>query len=235
MPTGAEIMTRAGVLLQDEGHVRWTLAELCNWINDGQRAIVLAKPSACSGTIVLSLAQGTWQQLPTASPAPLSLIDITRNLLGDGSSRSNSGRAVRPVDRELLDAQDPNWHSSASRPFQREVRNFVFNSDNPREFYVFPGNDGTGKVEALVAKPPTPLVATGDVAEALAAYSQSLDLPEPYSVPLLDYVVYRAHSKDDETGNAPLAQMHYQAFSTALGIKVQVDRTTTPNARRAPS
>lgn len=234
MPTGAEIMDRAGVLLQDEAHTRWTLPELCSWINDGQRAIVLAKPSACSGTIVLALVAGTWQQLPSTPPAPLSLIDITRNLLGDGTNRANSGRAIRPVDRELLDAQDPNWHSGTSRPFQREVRNVVFNSDNPREFYVFPDNDGTGKVEALVAKPPTPLAPSG-ADDDMASYGQVLDLPEPYSVPLLDYVVYRCHAKDDETGNAPLAQAHYQAFATALGLKVQVDRATNPNARRVQS
>ena len=48
MPKASEIMKLAGVQLLDEDHIRWPLTELADWVNDGVKAIVLAKPSASS-------------------------------------------------------------------------------------------------------------------------------------------------------------------------------------------
>ena len=228
MPTGREIMNRAGVLLQDEEHVRWTLPELADWINQAQRAIVLAKPSAYSGTSALSLVPGTLQTLPTGH---LALLDITRNLLGEGTNRANSGRAVRAAKRELIDSQEPRWHDNAIVRFKREVRNFVFDEQSPRDFYVYPGNDGTGIVEAVTSRAPTTLTASGDVS-AESSYGATLALPEPYDVPIVDFVVSRCYAKDADTGNVALSQMHYQQFATAIGLKIQVEGATSPNARR---
>jgi len=228
MPTGQEIMVRAGVLLQDEAHVRWPLTELADWINQAQRAIVLAKPSACSGTSVLALDRGTLQTIPAEH---LALLDVNRNILGDGSDRTLGGRAIRAAKRELIDSQEPRWHDGTIVRFQREVRNFIFDEQNPREFYVYPGNDGNGRVEAVTSRSPTALVADGD-AEAEASYAATLALPAPYDVPIVDYVLSRAYAKDDVTGNAGLSQLHYQQFATAIGLKIQVEGATSPNARR---
>lgn len=229
MVAGSDIMRRAGILLQDEEFVRWTLPELATWINEGQNAIVLAKPSACSGSVVLQLARGTRQKLTDS--AHLALLDITRNILGDGSDLSLSGRVVRPAKRELIDSQDPFWHDNSKRRFVREVRHLVFDEENPREFLVFPGNDGEGRVEALVSKAPAKISAQGDEND-IGSYSGPIGLPEPYDGPLVDYVVSRAFEKDDTTGNAGLAFAHYQKFASAIGIKIQVEGATSPNARR---
>jgi|FLYM01.1.fsa_nt_gi hypothetical protein len=233
MMTGREIMERAGILLLDEEFARWTLPELADWINEGVRAIILAKPSAHASTRILSLAEGTWQQVAEVAgePVPLSLIDIRRNLRDTNSPRVG-GRIVRAVSRTMLDAQDPYWHDPTRTRYRKEVRHFVFDEENPLEFYVYPGNDGTGVVEAIVSSLPTRLAASGDENE-LASYASDIGLPEPYSVPLLDYVCYRAQSKDDLTGNAGRAAAHYQQFATAIGLKIQVEGATSPNARRA--
>jgi hypothetical protein len=46
---------------------------------------------------------------------------------------------------------------------------------------------------------------------------------------LLDYILYRSYQKDSEfAGNAQRAMMHYQSFTTALGIKTQSDGAATP-------
>lgn len=229
MVAGSDIMRRVGILLQDEDHTRWTLPELATWINEGQNAIVLAKPSACSGSVVLQLVKGTRQTL--TDTAHLALLDITRNLLGDGSDRSLSGRVIRPAKRELIDSQEPFWHDNTRVRFKREVRHLVFDEENPREFFVYPGNDGAGRVEALVSKAPTKIVATG-APDELGSYGGPIGLPEPYDGPLVDYTVYRAFSKDDTTGSAGQAVARYQAFASAVGIKIQVEGATSPNARR---
>ena len=227
MPSGQDIMVRAGILLNDEAYVRWTLAEMAQWINEGVRAIVLAKPSAHPTTVVIALQKGTLQHIPAAA---LQLLWLTRNVMAAEEPRL-AGRAIRPTPRAQLDAQEPNWHSAAAVRFRKEVRQFVFDEQNPRDFYVYPGNDGTGLVEAVVSNLPAPLAATGEPAD-IASYGDDLGLPEPYSVPLLDYVLYRSQLKDDLGGNAGRASGHYQQFATAIGLKIQIEAASSPNSRR---
>ena len=44
--TGANILARVESILQDTSNVRWTEAELLNYLNDGQREIANLAPSA---------------------------------------------------------------------------------------------------------------------------------------------------------------------------------------------
>lgn len=230
MPTGREIMERAAILLHDADHVRWTLPELCGWINEAVRAIVLAKPSARSESRVIALEPGTLQRVPqTGAPEPLALLAIRRNI-ADPDHPEQGGRAVTKTSITALDAQEPNWHDPQTVPFRKEARQFVFDEENPLEYYVYPGNDGSGHVDAVLSVLPSPLSPSGP-ADAIDSYAGQIGLPEPYSVPLLDYVLYRAQMKDDEAGSGGRAMAHYQQFATALGIKVQVARATSPNAR----
>lgn len=233
MLAGRDIMEAAFILLQDDDHIRWPLPELARWINEGVRALLLAKPSAHSGTRVLSLGEGTLQHIPTVAgqPTPLQLLDITRNLL-DADEPRRGGRIVKATSQAALDAINPNWHDPRHERYRRDVRHFIFNEESPLDFYVYPGNDGTGVVEAVVSTLPAALAAEGDDG-ALESYAGDIGLPALYQPPLVDYVCYRAHSKDALTGNAALAQLHYQQFATAIGLKIQVEGATSPNARRA--
>lgn len=229
MPTGREIMESAAILLADEDHIRWTLPELCRWINDAVRATILAKPSAKSESRAISLSEGTLQRVPTApTPTPLLLIDVVCNLTS--AAPRVAGRMIRPIARAQLDGQAPNWHDTRYVRFAKEVRHVVFDENNPLEFYVYPGNTGDGIVEAVLAVLPAPLEASGDV-NAIASYEGEIGLPEPYSVPVLDYVLYRAQSKDDTAGNGGRAQYHYVQFANAVGLKIQVEGASSPNRR----
>lgn len=235
MVTGREIMQLAGVLLNDVDAVRWPLSELCDWINEGVRAIVLAKPSASSTSVVLKLAVGTLQYINAdAAPAvPLSLVKIVRNLKSDAVPRVG-GRIISPTLGVLLDAQDPYWHDPLRTRYKKDVLQYVYDENNPLEFYSYPGNDGTGIVEAIISVLPKKLEAAADGDPlALESYEGDVGLPEPYSVPLLEYVLYRAFSKDELTGNATQASAHYQLFAAAVGLKIQVEGATSPNARRS--
>ena len=231
--TGKDILTDAAELLFDNDHVRWTLPELVRWLNAGMRDICLAKPSANSSTRILTLAAGTLQSVPTATnlSEPLQLIDVVRNITADGPPRV-AGRTIKTVSRDILDSENPNWHNSKYLRFRAEVRNVCFDEQNPLEFYVYPGNDGTGKVEAVVAQIPAPIVATGDVT-LIDSYNTEIDLPDIYASPLLDYVLARAYSKDEEGNYDTRSQMHEQKFAAAIGLKIQVEGASSPNSRRA--
>lgn len=89
---------RAAVLLQDPTNIRWPLPELLNWLNDGQREVVLRKPNASVRNAPLVMVAGTKQSIPADG---VQLLDVVRNL---------PGSAIRIVDREILDAQLPDWH-----------------------------------------------------------------------------------------------------------------------------
>ncbi|GLQ09249.1 hypothetical protein GCM10007913_11810 [Devosia yakushimensis] len=233
MRTGAEIMRDAGILLNDEKHTRWSLPELCGWINEASRAIVLGKPSAKTHTRTLQLEAGTKQNVAAVSglPTPIALVEVVRNVAGPAEPLVG-GRTVRATSRTILDAQDPYWHVADRVPFRKEVRHIVYEEQLPLEFYVYPGNDGTGFVEAIVSHVPAALVATG-ADDALTSYAAEIDLAEPYSVPILDYVLFRCQSKDDTAAMPGRASVHYQAFASAIGLKIQVEGASSTNSRRS--
>lgn len=217
------LMQQASKLLNDTSQVRWPLQELADWINEGVRAIVLARPAASSQSRVLSLAVGTLQRLPTTpAPVPIALLNVTRNLATSADNPRVGARIIRPTSRAILDVQEPYWHDTAVVPYRKEVRQWLQDEINPLEFYVYPGNDGTGFVEAVMSVTPALVVATGDPL-IITSWAQNIALPDPYSVPLLDYVLYRCQMKDDTGAQNGRAAAHYQQFANAMGIKAQVD------------
>lgn len=220
----SQIITRALIVLQDVDAVRWSFAELYEWVYDAQLAIVLAKPSALAASVAIEMQSGTLQKL--AAPDHLSLLRVTRNLQGPAEARTG-GRAVRPTTRDILDTTAPDWHFASPKA---EVRQIVFDEACPREFYVYPANNGSGVVEAVVALTPVMPAITGD-ATAIESYAVPLALPEIYMLPVLDFALYRAYSKDAAGADAGRATFHYQQFATAVGIKIQVESGTSPNVR----
>lgn len=227
--TADQVMTLTGIALNDVGNNRWQLPELCQWINEAVKAIVLAKPSSTATSITLNLAAGTYQTVGTSY---LSLLRVVRNISAAGPPRVG-GRFIAITSRDMLDSQVPYWHDSAQTPYKKEVRQVCFDEETPRDFYVYPGNDATGIVEVVVSKLPTAIAATGD-AYALASYTgQDVGLPDIYLPPLLDYVLYRALSKDSPDAAPQSAMAHYQVFATALGIRASVEAANSPNRQGA--
>lgn len=232
MTTAADIMRLAGVLLHDQEHERWTPSELRDWINDGLKQIALVKPSAKSGTRVLSLVEGTLQTVAAAAgaPVPLALLDIVCNVTSEGPTVR--GRAIKVTSRKVLDSADPDWHIDARTRFKKEVRQFCYDEQAPLEFYVYPGNDGTGKVEALCAEMPT-LIEVSATPDDATSYTDTIDLPETYDPALVDYVCYRAQSEDSTDAVGGKASEHFAKFANAIGMKITVEGASSPNNRRA--
>lgn len=225
----SKIITDASVILMDVDFVRWPISELAGWLDHGVLSIITVKPSASSETIELSLDRGTKQKLPDDQRIR-QLLDLTRNL---GGANGAAGRAIRSVSRSELDGNEPNWHDPRYVAFRKEVRHFVFDETLPREFYVVPGNDGTGLVEAAVATLPERVVdrVTGDT-DTLASYELEVGIGDEYEPALLDYVLYRAFSKEDPAASPQRAITHYQAFATAIGLQTQVETATSPGRKR---
>lgn len=207
----SDIIDRARLVLNDTvATYRWADSEFFKWINDGQRAIVLVRPDASVSVETLTCAAGTKQSLPAGA---IRLLDVTRNINVDNSV----GRAVRLVDRDILDSQDPNWHADTQADV---VKNYIYDNRSPNVFYVYPPAKSTSKVEIVISKNPADVTAT----------NSSLALADIYAEPLLNYVLFRAYNKDAEFAtNAQLATNYFQVFSAMLGIKTQKDVGYSPD------
>ncbi|MFV1943482.1 DUF6682 family protein [Pseudomonas luteola] len=218
----SSIISKAQIIAQDTTGVRWPFAELLGWLNDAQRELAIYKPSATATNAVLQLKQGTLQDIGDGG---LQLLSITRNLKSGATDIREGGRAIRKVERLVLDAQHPQWHDSTVFAYTTEVKHFCFDPIDPTRFYVFPGNTGAGYVEAIISRAPADLAVTGD-ANLLGSYATPIGVPDVYSNALLDYVLYRAYAKDaDYAGNADRSTQHYQAFMASVSTKAQNEQS----------
>jgi hypothetical protein len=206
----ADLVSRAGHILQDEDNVRWTVDELIEWVNDAARETIVRRPAARAVIAVLSLVAGTRQSLSTTA---VQLLDVVRNLAADGVT---PGRAIRRVDRQLLDDQYPDWHTQKQ---QAKIRHFTFDERAPKVFYVYPPAIAATKVEALQSELPPTVAVIGD----------TLDMGAEYLNVLVSYICFRALSKDSEFANGTIAAAFYQAFIDAVTDGSAKTTANSPN------
>jgi len=218
--TGQTIATKVQKLLHDETAVRWTEAELVGWINSAQKEIVLYKPNSITSTIDYQLDPGTFQNVSAKAGFAnvIQLLDVIRSTTGGAN-----GKAVTNISREILDSTLPDWHSVTATAVPLH---YIHNPLDPKNFYVYPPNTGAGSVQILVAVEPTDL----------SSLASTLSLDSIYESVVIDYVMYRAFSKDTEhTANMQRSVGHYNAFMAALKGKFQMEAALSADAQYAPS
>lgn len=222
--TAQSIVRRVVETLQDNTSVRWPVNELVRYLNDGQREIVLYRPDAMVTNATLTLVSGSKQALPANGAK---LIEIVRNNTG------SSKRAVRMVNREILDAQAPNWHNITG---VTEILHFSYDPRDPKVFYVYPPAAASGaSLDIVYAALPTDITEPAD-GSTYSAVSGNISVPDIYGNVLQDYMLYRAYSKDSEyAGNAARAQAHYGVFANALGIEIKATIAVAPNPVSNPN
>jgi len=208
-------------VIMDAAGIRWTDAELIDWISHAQREIVARKPEATATHGVIALVPGTRQGLPSAAQR---LIEVVRNTNSAGTA---PGRAIRLVDRTEIDSAYPQWHSSAAVGGARhkaEVKNYTFNEHDPRTFYVFPG---------VLAADTVYVDAVYSITPAAAVAGQNLSVSDYFAEVVTNYVLYRAFLKESEFGGGnERAQLYLQLFLSAVGEDIKVAKTSSPNAKR---
>jgi hypothetical protein len=212
------IIRRVVETLQDNTSVRWPISELVRYLNDGQREVVLYRPDAMVTNATVSCVAGSKQSLPSNGAK---LIEVVRNAGG-------SKRAVRLVNREILDAQTPGWHNLTGAA---EVLHFIYDPRDPRVFYVYPPATSSASLDIVYAAYPTDIAEPADGA-LYTAVTGNIGLPDIYGNVLQDYILARCFMKDSEyAGNAQRAQAHYALFASALGIELNASINFSPTAK----
>ena len=222
--TVQSVIDRVQTTLQDTTGVRWpVVSELVLWVNDAQREIALIKPDASAKNETVTLATGTKQSIPSSGNR---LLRAVRNM--SAASNGTGKRSVRLVSREVLDAQTPDWHDptvTGDAAHTNIVKHYIYDEQNPRNFYVYPGVSGSAYLEIIYSANPTAVT-----------QSDNLDIPDIYANAVMNYVLYMAYMKDAEyAGNSQRAANHYQLFTASVTGKGQVDAMTTPNLEAAHS
>lgn len=226
----SDVLSRVAITLEDEDNTRWPLAELLLYLNDGLREIAIPKPNAVSETVEMALSAGTHQ-----THDYLALIRVIRNLATvDADPQGRTGGAmIYPVEREAVDASMPGWQDPNIMPFRKAVDNVMQDVADPQSFYVIPGNDGTGVIEAVVARLPAD-IPTPAQATDINAYSAVIPLHDVWRTVLVNYVLYRAFAKDSaDPANAARATNHYNLFAAAVGLKTQSEAVANTQTTRS--
>lgn len=197
--TVQSLIDAAALALLDAKHVRWKRSELLAYFNAGQRRLGELRPDQLVHPRDLVLTAGWRQELPADVQT---LIDITNNV-------NTTSRRITKTDLWTLDAVAGGWR--AMQP-AREVLHFMYDLKAPREFLVYPPAAAGIKVRALASSMPSDL----------SAETEAPTVPERWMDALLDFVLFRAYSKDAEYGgNAARAAAHLQLFHTALDVQVK--------------
>jgi hypothetical protein len=220
--TVVSLVNRAQTILQDtvDPGVRWPVLELQDWLNDSYREIVNARPDANSQSGDFTCAIGTRQVLTTQFASALRLIDVVRN-----TATTSAKKAIRQLDRSVLDDQRRGWHAETGKV---DIEYFMFDPRLPREFLVYPPAATGAEIEVVYSLVPEGHTLT-EAQLTSSPSTETIKLVDSYANIMLDYMLYRAYSKDAEyAANAARAQSHFQAMQNALGIKTTSDTATNP-------
>lgn len=215
-----DLIRRAHTQLLDATAVRWPALELQDHLNDAYKELVAVRPDANAQMATFTCAAGYKQNISNLSPRAHRLMDVESNV-----AATSNKRAVRLVSRSALDAMRPSWYNE---PASVNIEKFIFDPRNPKEFLVYPPATSAAQLEVLYAEVPAPHTLTEtQLLDPLT--SEVIRVDDIYANPLLDYMMYRAYSKDSEQqGNAARAVAYYQAMMSALGVKAQSDASAQP-------
>jgi hypothetical protein len=219
-----EIISKAATLLKDVTGVRWPALELQGWLNDAYREIVNFKPDSNAQTAVYSCVAGPRQNITGTFAEATQLLDVLRNVAA-GSDKS----AVKLITRQTLDDMNRSWYDLAGA---LTIERFAYDPRVSKEFLVFPPAAVGAELEVMYSSIPAAHTLTEQQLEDPAT-AEVIRLSDSYANALIDYVVYRAYSKDAEDSvSMGRATAHYQAFQNGIGIKIQTDTAAQPGVAR---
>ena len=201
--TGASILQRAQLALQDLTGVRWPATELVLYLNDAQRVLLTVRPDQNAVTQAMTTVAGARQTIPSTA---MSLIEVNGN---------TAGRAMRKVDLGMLDATNRDWVNDTPATV---FVNYCYDLKDPRVFWVYPPSAGSGgSVDLIICTYPADMSASGPL---YSSTTGNIVVPDQWDTALLNYVLYRAYSKDAEFGgNAEMAQAYMGAFTAMVGAQ----------------
>jgi hypothetical protein len=215
-----DLIVRARTLLQDQDSVRWTVTELQYWLNDGYRDVLNLRPDSNTLTGEFTCVAGPRQVLTTTFPNASRLVSVVRN-----TAPTSNKYGVRLVNNRTLDDQRKGWYAETPTV---SIEEYMFDPRQPREFLVYPPATTAARLEVAYTQIPAPHTLSESQLTNTAT-AETIRIDDSFANALLDYVLYRAYSKDaEQQGNAARAVAHFQAFQNSLGVAAQANAASQP-------
>lgn len=222
---------------------RWTSRSLVVALNDGQIAIAKYIPTACSRVDAVKLVPGTKQSINSIASGSIipgdgstaaavngnALLSVIRNM---GTNGLTPGKAIRLVDREVLDLNTPDWHTKTGSA----VTEYVFDPRTPKNFYVTPGVPSATNVwvEASFMADPIAVPVGGSYAWD-GSDTTKVSIDDKFIDDLVSYTTARAYLKDAENAaNAGLYATYAQQFISSINAQAAALTGVNPNLKTLP-
>jgi len=215
-----DVISKAQTLLNDATGVRWPVLELQGWLNDAYREVVNFRPDSNATTGTYACVAGPRQQITSTFATATQLLDVVRNV-ASGAAKS----PVKLISRQTLDDMDRTWYG---RTGAVTIERYAVDPRLPREFLVYPPAAVGAQLEIIYSSVPAAHTLT-EAQLSNPATAEVIRIDDSFGNVLIDYVMYRAYSKDAEvSANTSRAVAHYQAFQNGLGAKGQVQAAAQP-------
>lgn len=212
--TANDYILDAAELYGDVDYDRIEAATWIRYLNAAIRTLILVRPDAGAVTEAVLLAVGSKQSLDTDV---LRLLDVTHNMGLDGVT---VGAIITPVDRPHLDFANSLWPAATG---ETAVENYSYDANMPRTFYVSPPVHATTPVyiEITFTKLPTPITATTD----------DDDIDDMFFEPIVQFMLWKALSADDESVEFEKAQAHMTNFFNLLQVEMKASMGMGPERK----
>lgn len=190
MATPADIISTARMLYNDTDSVLLRIedTELLAYFNDGMREVSGLQPAVFNTIGDFECVAGQCDQAVTF-PDAQALIKV---------QCIHGGNVVHEADMKSLDAFLPGWRTATAAA----AVNWMREPGDPLRFFIYPKAPVDQTLDVMYVRNPTVLVLADTITE----------IPSGYFPAMVDYLVYRAESRDDEHSNSGRAAAHYQAF-----------------------
>jgi hypothetical protein len=184
------------------------------YLNAGIRALILVRPDAGAVTESVQLVAGIKQTIPAAA---LRLLDIHRNMGTDGST---AGKIITPSKRAHIDYANLLWPVDEGETY---VENFSYDAATPLIYYVTPPVSGSTNVYIEMSSSQLPTTIT--------AIDDPMTVNDIFFEPLVQYMLYKAYSGDDESVEFQKAGAYLSTFFQLLGIEAKSSAAAGPEKK----
>jgi len=212
--TANDYILDAAELYGDTAYDRVSESTWIKYLNAAVRTLILVRPDAGAVTEPVLLSAGIKQTLPTAA---LRLLDISRNL---GTAGVTAGGIITPCDRAHIDYSNLLWPGSTG---DTAIENFSYDANVPRIFYVTPPVSDTITVYVEMS--------TSQLPTAMTTTSSDDGIEDVFFEAIIQFLLYRAFSADDEAVEFTKAQTAFQNFMSLLGVESQSSRANSPEKK----
>jgi len=201
-------INRAASTLLDPAHVAWSAAELLDYLNAAQRAVVQLKADAYTKIAAIPLVAGVDQVLPSDG---LSVINLYRNTV--------SKRVVKQVGFESMNSWATDWAAETPRA---DAYEWMADQRQPMRFQVYPPNDGTGSLTGVY----------GAMCPVLASSADNIGLPDSYEPALYNGILHFAYAKNSRRQDLQKSAAALQAMIAMVTGKTATIKLNAPDLKQ---